>query len=129
MIKAQEEKNQLNESILHSLTDIQRKMNSGDRTVNPEGSKNTARGGKQSPSGSSDSKKPVDGSIFSSHENKRKRSPNGSSDSERSTEDSVSSSHRGRRKRHYHKFSRDEFRNAKSPTFNGEVKTGQEVEA
>ena len=41
-----EEQNQLNAAILHSLTDIQRKMNSGDRIVNPEGSKNTTRGRK-----------------------------------------------------------------------------------
>ena len=76
-------------------------MNSGDRTVNPEGSKKIARGRKQSPSGSFDFEKPTDGSSFSSHENKRKRSPSGSYDYEISIEDSRSSSHRGRRKRRY----------------------------
>ena len=45
-IKAQEEKNQLNTAILHNLIEIQRNMNSGDRTVTAEGSKNTARGTK-----------------------------------------------------------------------------------
>ena len=101
LIKAQEEQNQLNADIFHSLTDIQRNMNSGDQTVNPYGSKNTSRGRKRSPSGLYDSEKSTDGSIFSSHENKRKRYPSGSSDSERSTKDSGSSSHRGRRKRCY----------------------------
>ena len=76
-------------------------MNFGERAVNPEGSKNTARRGKRSPSGSSDSKESIDGSSFSSHENKRKRYPHGSFESKRSTEDLGSSSQRGRRKRHY----------------------------
>ena len=88
---AHEDQNQLNAAILKSLTDIQRKMNSGDQTVKPKGSKNTSRGIKRSPCGPSDSEKSTDGSIFSSHENKRKRSPSGSSDSERHTEDSGSS--------------------------------------
>ena len=35
LVKAQEEKNQLNSSMLQSLRDIQRQMNSGDRTVRP----------------------------------------------------------------------------------------------
>ena len=104
-------------------------MNFGDQTVKLEGSKNTARGRKWSPSGSYDSENSTDGSIFSSHENKRKRYPCGSFDSKRSTEDSGSSSQRGRRKRRYQNCSRDEFSKAKPPTFNGEVKTGQEVEA
>ena len=101
LIKAQEEHNQLNATLLHSLTEIQRKMNSGDQIVKPEGSKNTTRGRNQYPSGSSDFEKSTDGSRFSSHENKRKRSPSGSSDSERSIEYSGSPSHRGRRKRRY----------------------------
>ena len=104
-------------------------MNSRDWTVKLEGSKTIARGRKQSPSGSSDYEKYTDGSIFSSHENKRKRSPSGSYDYEISIEDSGSSSHRGRRKRRYQNCSRDEFRKEKPPTFNGEVKTGQEAEA
>ena len=36
LIKAREEQNQLNIAILHSLIDIQRKMNSGDQTVKPK---------------------------------------------------------------------------------------------
>ena len=104
-------------------------MNSGDWTVNPEGSNNTARGGKRSLSGLFESEKSTDGSSFSSHENKRKGYPTGSFDSQISTEDSGSSSHRVRRKRHYQTHSRYEFRKEKPPTFNGEVKTGQEAEA
>ena len=38
MIKAREEKNQLNVAILKSLIDIQRQINSGHQTSNPEGS-------------------------------------------------------------------------------------------
>ena len=38
LIKAQEEHNQLNTTVLHSLTDIQRNMNSGDQIVKIEGS-------------------------------------------------------------------------------------------
>ena len=78
-------------------------MNSEDQTKNPEGSKNTTR--------------------------RRNRSPSESSDSEGSTGSSSSSSHKNHRRRHYHNHSRDEFKKARPPTFNGEVKTGQEVEA
>ena len=78
-------------------------MNSEDQTENPEGSKNTAR--------------------------KIKRSPSESSDSKGSTRDSSSSSHENKRRRRYHNHSRDEFNKEKLPTFNGEVKTGQEAEA
>ena len=73
LVKAQEEKNQLNESMLQSLTYIQRQMNSGDRTVIPEGSKSTARRRKRSPSGSSNSEGSIGGSISSSHKNRKKR--------------------------------------------------------
>ena len=98
LVKDQEEKNQpVNASMLQSLTYIQRRMNSGDQTVKPEGSKNTAR--------------------------RRKRSPSESSDSEWSTRDSSSSSHENQRRRHYQNQSRDEFKKARPPTFNGEVKT------
>ena len=54
-VTAQEEQNQMNVAMLQSLTYIQRKMNSGDQTENLEGSKNTARRRKRSPSESSDS--------------------------------------------------------------------------
>ena len=54
-VKAQEEQNQLNVAMLQSLTNIQINMNSGDRTENLEGTKNTARRRKRSPSESSNS--------------------------------------------------------------------------
>ena len=60
---------------------------------------------------------------------RRKRSPSGSSDSEGSTGGSSSSSHKNKKKRRYQNHSRDEFKKARLPTFNGEVKNGQEVEA
>ena len=103
VVKAQEEKNQLNAAMLQSLTDIQRKMNSEDRIDNLEGIKNTAR--------------------------RRKRSPSDSYDSEGSTGDSSSYSCENQRRRHYQNHSRDEFKEARPPTFNGEIKNGQEVEA
>ena len=43
LAKAQEEQNGLNAAMMQILTDIQRRMNSGDWTVRPEGSKSTAR--------------------------------------------------------------------------------------
>ena len=103
LVKAQEEQNQLNAAMLQSLTNIQKRMKFGDRTVRPEGSKSTAR--------------------------RRKRSPSGSSDSEGSTRGSSSSSHKNNRKSLYQNHSRYEFRKEKLPIFNGEVNTGQEVEA
>ena len=78
-------------------------MNSGDQTVGLEGSKSSTR--------------------------RRKRSPSGSSNSKGSTGDSSSSSHGNERKRRYKNHSHDEFKNARPPTFNGEVKNGQEDEA
>ena len=36
LVKAQEDQNQLNAAMLQSLTSLQRKMDSGHRTVNPE---------------------------------------------------------------------------------------------
>ena len=52
-----------------------------------------------------------------------------SSESKGSTEDSSSSSHGEKKRRHYRKSSRDEFKKASPPTFNGETKNGQEAEA
>ena len=89
--------------MLESLTDIQRQMNSGHRIVNPEGSRSGARRRKMSSSGSSDSKGSTGGSIYSSHMNNRKR--------------------------RYLNISLDEFKKEMPPTFDGEIKTGQEVEA
>ena len=89
--------------MLQIFTDIQIRMNSGHREVNPEGSRSSAR--------------------------RRKRSSSGSSDSEGSIGGSSSSSHRNKRKRRYQNHSHDEFKKARPPTFNGEAKTGQEAEA
>ena len=58
---------------------------------------------------------------------RRRRTSSGSSDSEESSGDSSSSSHKRKRKRHHRDCSRDEFKKAKPPTFDGEVKTGQEA--
>ena len=88
--------------MLQSLTDIQRRMSSRHRRVKPEGSKSSTR---------------------------RRRSSSGSFDSEVSTGGSSSSFHREKRKRRFRNNPRDAFKKARSPTFNGEVKTGQEVEA
>ena len=89
--------------MLQSLKDIQRRMNSGDQIVRPKGSKRSTR--------------------------RRKRSPSRSSDSEISISGSISSSHKNDRKRHYQNHSCDEFKKARTPTFNGEIKNGQEAEA
>ena len=78
-------------------------MNSGDWTVRPEGSKSSTR--------------------------IRKGSPSQSSESEGPTRDSSSSSHGNERKRRYKNHSRDEFKKAMPPTFNGEINNGQEAEA
>ena len=43
--------------------------------------------------------------------------------------DSSSSSHENERKRRYQNHSRDEFKKARPPIFNGEIKNGQEAEA
>ena len=77
-------------------------MNSEDRTKNIEGSKNTDK--------------------------RRKRSPSESYAYEGATGDPSSSSHENQR-RHYQNHSRHEFKKARPPTFNGEVNTGQEAEA
>ena len=60
---------------------------------------------------------------------RRRRNSSGSSDSEESSGDSSSSSHKRKRRRHHRDRSRDEFKKAKPPTFDGEVKTGQEAES
>ena len=89
--------------MLQILTDIHRWINSRDQTVTPEGSKSTPR--------------------------RRKRSPSGSSDSKGSTNCSSSSSRENRRNRRYQNHSCDEFKKARPPTINGEVKNGQEAKA
>ena len=101
MIKAQEEQNQLNVAMLQTLTDIQRRMNYGHRVVNPEGSKSSTR--------------------------RRNRSSSGSSNSEGPTSDSSSSSHKNERKRRYKNHSGDEFKKARPPTFNGEIRMDKKL--
>ena len=56
-------------------------------------------------------------------------SSSGSSHSEGSTGGSISSSHGNERTRRYQNHSRDEFKKERPPTFNGEIKNGQEAEA
>ena len=89
--------------MLQSLTDLQRKIDLGRGTTRPEGSKSSNR--------------------------RRRRTSSGSSDSKESSRDSIPSSHKIKRNRHHRDRSRDEFRKAKHPTFDGEVKIGQEAEA
>ena len=78
-------------------------MNFGDRTIRPKGSKSDTI--------------------------RRKRSPSDSSESKESTDNSSSSSHGNERKRHYKNHSCDEFKKERPPTFNGEIKNGQEAKA
>ena len=103
LIKAHEEENHLNASMLQSMTDILRRIKSKHRTINPEGSRSGAR--------------------------RRKRSSSGSSNSEGSTGGSISSCHGNKRKRRYQNSSHDEFKKERPPTFNGEVKTAQEAKS
>ena len=93
----------MNAAILESLTDLQKKIDSGRGTSRPEGSKSNTR--------------------------RRRKTSGGSSDSEESSGDTSSSPHKRRRRKHHRDRSRDEFRKAKPPTFDGEIKTGQESEA
>ena len=86
-----------------SLTDLWRKIHSGRGTKRPEGSKSSTR--------------------------RRRRTSSKSFDFEESSMDSISSSHKRKRKRHHRDHTRDEFKKAKPPTFDGEVKTGQEAKA
>ena len=103
LVKAQEEQHQLNAAMLESLIELQRKKDSGWGTSRSKGSKSSAR--------------------------RRRRTSSGSSDSEESNGDSSSSSRKIKRRKHHRDCPRDEFKKAKPPTFDGEVKTGQEAEA
>ena len=78
-------------------------MNFGNRATNLEGSRSGARRIKMSSSRSSDSEGSIGGLISSSHRNKRKR--------------------------RYQNSSHGEFKNAKPPTFDGELKSIQEDES
>ena len=103
LIKAQEEQHQLNADMLQSLIDLQRNKDYGQGIARLEGSKSSTR--------------------------KRRKTSSGSSDFEESSGDTSSSSHKRKIIRHHRDRSRDEFKKAKSPTFDGEVKTRQEAEA
>ena len=122
MLKAQEDQNQLNAAILQSLTDIQGQIKSGHQTTNPKRSKSSTRGDscKRSHVSWRDSRDRV---------NTLEWPTSGSYDSEKPSGDSSSPSHRNKRRRHFENNSRDEFKKERPPTFNGEVKTGQEAEA
>ena len=89
--------------MLQSLTDLHRKIDSGRGIARPEGSKSSTR--------------------------RRRRNSSGSSDSEESSGDISSSSHKRKRRRHHRDRSQDDFKKAKPPTFDGEVKTRQEAES
>ena len=89
--------------MLQSLIDLQRKIDSGQGIARPEGSKSSTR--------------------------RRRKTSSGSSDFEESSGDTSSSSHKRKRRRHHRDRSRDKFKKAKPPTFDGEVNTGQEDEA
>ena len=80
-----------------------KKIDSGRGTSRPEGNKSSTR--------------------------RRRRNSRGLSNSEQSSGDTSSSSHKRKRRRHHRDHSRDEFKKAKPPTFDGELKTGQEDEA
>ena len=82
---------------------LHRKIDSGQGTTRPEGSKRSTR--------------------------RRRRDSSGSSDSKESSGDSSSSSRKRKRKRHHRDRSQDEFKKVKPPMFDGEIKTGQEAEA
>ena len=103
LIKSQDEQHQLNAAMLQSLIDLQRKIDSGQGTTRTEGSKSSTR--------------------------RRRRTSSGSSNSKESSRDSSSSSHKIKRKRHHRDRSRDEFKKAKPPTFDGEVKARQEAKS
>ena len=89
--------------MLQSLVDLQRKIDSGRGTTRLGGSKSSTR--------------------------RRRMTSSGSSDSEESSGDTSSSSRKRKIKRHHRDRSQDEFKKAKPPTFDGEVKTGQEAKS
>ena len=89
--------------MLQSLTDLQRNIDFGQGTVKPKCNKRSTR--------------------------RRRRTSSGASDSKESSGDSSSSSRKGKRKRNHRDLTWDEFKTAKPPTFDDEVKTGQEAEA
>ena len=157
LIKAQEEQHQLNAAMLQSLTDLQRKIDSGRGTTRPEGSKSSTRRRRRTSSGTSDSEESSGDSSSSSHKRKRKRKRHHRD----RTRDEVQQGQkavravlgegegllaghlilknpagiqallliREKKKKHHRNRSRDELKKAKPPTFDSEVKIGQEAEA
>ena len=91
MIKAQEEQNQLNASMLQSLTDIQRQINSRHRSSNLEGSRSSSRRNSRKRSN-------ISTGVYRDRTYTPEISSCGSSDSEGPTADSSSYSHRNKRK-------------------------------
>jgi len=73
LIKAQEEQHQLNASILESLIDLQKNIDSGRGTSRPKGSKSSTRRRRRTSSGSSDSEESSGDTSSSSHKRKRRR--------------------------------------------------------
>ena len=84
--------------MLQSLIDLQIKIDSGRGIARSRGSKSSTR--------------------------RKRRTSSGSSESKESNEDSSSSSDKRQRNRHRRDHSQDEFKKAKPPSFDGEVKTG-----
>ena len=75
LIKAQEEQHQLNDAMLQSLIDLQRKIESGRGTARPEGSKSSTRRRRRTSSGSSDSEESSGDTSSSSHKKEKKKTP------------------------------------------------------
>ena len=73
LVKSQEEQHQLNAAILQSLTDLQKKIDSGQGKSRPEGSKRSTRRRRRTSSGSSDSEESSGDTSSSSHKRKRRR--------------------------------------------------------
>ena len=89
--------------MLQTLTNLQRKIDSGRGIARLEGSKSSIR--------------------------RRRRNSSGSPDSAESNRDTSSSYRKRKRRRHHRDHSQDEFKKDKPPTFDGEVKTRQEAES
>ena len=94
MLKAQEDQNQINATILQSLIDIRGKINYGHQTANLERSKSSARG-------DSHKRSHVSKRASRARRNTPKLTTNGSSNSEKPCGDSRSPSHRNKRRRRY----------------------------
>ena len=108
--------------MLQSLTNIQRQINYGHQTTNPEGSGSRARRNSR--------KRSISSRRVSRYRTYTPEiSSSGSFDSKESIGGSSSSSHRRKRKRHYKNNSYGEFKKENPPAFEGEVKFGQEAES